>query len=189
MPNSTDLLERSGTSWMCCRTGVLNRLTVVSMATWLLLCWVVVPIADGKKRRSSRSLPLKIVEVTVSPSPFEVGKGELNLSIVVELPRKLNGANLLEFTALISSPSRSSMSFLTQRLPLSIEPNPQENSHVYTTLFWDGKDQAEELVSSGTYLYEVRVKLMAEEGDGPRTKIESPRSHGTVEVVNAQDNE
>lgn len=151
---------------------------------WFILCSLVAPFAEGGKRGSGRSLPLKIVEITTSPSPFEIGTGELSLFIVVELPRKLKGANILEFTALISSPSRSSMRFLTQRMPLSIQPNPQANSHVHMTLFWDGKDQTQKLVSSGIYRYEVRAKLMTQEGDGPRTKVASPRSHGTVEVIN-----
>ncbi len=164
-----------------------RRVSVGVLGTWFILCTLVAPFAEGKRRGSGRSLPLKIVELTTSPSPFEVGNSELSLSIVVELPRKLNGANLLEFSALISSPSRNQMRFLTQRLPLSIQPNPQENSHVHTVLFWDGKDQAQNFVSSGLYRYEVRAKLMTEEGTGPRTKIESKRSHGTVEVINKVD--
>ena len=158
-------------------------MSVCVVGAWAILCFLAGPIAEGKKRGSGRFLPLKIVEITTSPSPYEIGNGDLSLSIVVRLPRQLKGADLLEFTALISSPSRSSMRFLTQRMPLPL-PNPQVNSHVHTTLFWDGKDQTQKLVSSGTYRYEVRAKLMAQESDGPRTKIESPRSHGTVEVIN-----
>ncbi len=161
----------------------LRRVSVCVIGIWFILCSLVAPFAEGKKRGSGRSLPLKIVEITTSPSPFEIGTGELSLFIVVELPRKLKGADLLEFTALISSPSRTSMRFLTQRMPLS-QPNPQANSHVHMTLFWDGKDQTQKLVSSGIYRYEVRAKLMTQEGDGPRTKGASPRSHGTVEVIN-----
>ena len=157
------------------------------LASWVILCFLAAPFAEGKRRGSGRSLPLKIVELSTSPTPFKIGDSELSLSIVVELPRKLNGANLLEFTALISSPSRNSMRFLSQRLPITIEPNPQENSHVHTVLFWDGRDQAQNYVRSGLYRYEVRAKLMTEEGTGPRTKIESKKTRGTVEVINKED--
>ena len=157
------------------------------MSVWVigacaLLCFLTASLAEAKKKGSGRFLPLTIVEVTTSPSPYDIGTGELSLSIVVRLPRQLKGADLLEFTALISSSSRSSMRFLTQRMPLPA-PDPQVNSHVHTTLFWDGKDQTEKVVSPGTYRYEVRAKLMAQEGDGPRTKMESQRSHGTLEVI------
>jgi hypothetical protein len=160
-----------------------RRVSMFVVGALAILCFVGTPFVEGKKGGSGRFLPLKIVEITISPSPYEIGTGDLSLSIVVRLPRQLKGADLLEFTALISSPSRSSMRFLTQRMPLS-QPNPQVSSHVHTTLFWDGKDQTQTPVSSGTYQYEIRAKLMAQEGDGPRTKMESPRSHGTVEVIN-----
>lgn len=162
---------------------IYRRAGVWLVGVFAIFCFLLTPYANGKKSGSGRFLPLKIVEITTSPSPYEIGNGNLSLSIVVRLPRQLKGADLLEFTALISSPSRSSMRFLSQRLPLS-QPNPQVNSHVHTTLFWDGKDHTEKPVSSGTYRYEVRAKLMAQEGDGPRTKMESQRSHGTLEVIN-----
>jgi hypothetical protein len=170
-------------AWLVKATKTCRRVSVYVIGAWAIFCFLVAPFAEGKKRGSGRFLPLKIVEITTSPSPYEIGTGELSLSIVVRLPKQLKGADLLEFTALISSPSRSSMRFLTQRMPLP-QANPQTNSHVHTTLFWDGKDQSQKPVDSGTYRYEVRAKLMAQEGDGPRTKMESPRSHGTVEVIN-----
>ena len=162
----------------------LHRVSLSVLGVWIILGSLVTPLAEGKKRRSNSSLPLKIIEITASPKPFKVGDGELSLSIVVELPRKLKGAKILEFSALISSPSRTSMRFLTQRLPIPVEPNPQANSHVFTTLYWDGTDQTKSLVSSGLYRYEVRAKLMTEEGNSPRTKLESQRSRGTLEVIN-----
>jgi hypothetical protein len=168
-------------------TKTFHRIGVWAVGTWAILCFLTVPFAEGKKRGSGRLLPLKVVEITTFPSPYEIGNGDLSLSIVVRLPRELKGADLLEFTALISSASRSSMRFLTQRMPLS-QPNPQVNSHVHTTLFWDGKDQTQQFVSPGTYRYEIRAKLMTQEGDGPRTKMESARSHGTVEVINKRKN-
>ena len=174
-------------AWLFHDIRTWRRVCIGLLGTWFILSFLVAPFVEGKRRGSGRSLPLKIVEHTTSPSPFKVGDSELSLSIVVELPRKLNGANLLEFTALISSPSRNSMRFLSQRLPLTIEPNPQENSHVHTVLFWDGRDQAKNFVRSGLYRYEVRAKLMTEEGTSPRTKIESTRSRGTVEVINNND--
>ena len=164
-------------------SAIINRVCVCVVGACAMVYMLAAPLAEAKKRGSGRFLPLKIVEITTSPTPYEIGRGELSLSIVVRLPRQLKGADLLEFTALISSPSRSSMRFLTQRMPLP-PSNPQVNSHVHATLFWDGKDQAQKPVSTGTYRYEIRAKLMAEEGDGPRTKMESPRSHGTLKVIN-----
>lgn len=168
------------------KTRAFHWLSVVLVGIGVILNFGGVSTIKGESRGSARDFTLKIVELTSSPSPFELGKSELKLSVVVELPRKLNGANLLELTALISSPTQSSMRFLFQRLPLTLQPKPQENPHVHTALFWDGKDQNKNLVSPGTYRYEVRAKLMLEGGDGPRTKIVSERSHGTVEVINSQ---
>lgn len=175
-------------AWLRKKTKRVRRLSVWVIGGCAIICFLVASFAEGKNAGSGRNHPFKILEIATSPSPFEVGIGELRLSIVVQLPKKLKGADLLEFTALISSPSRSSMRFLTQRIPLSVQPDPHTNSHVHATLFWDGRDQTQQLVGSGTYRYEVRAKLMAEEGDGPRTKMESPRSHGTVEVINKEAN-
>lgn len=168
---------------------MFGRLSVVVLGTWVLVVSLLMPSAEGKRRRSMPMPALTILEVEASPSPFEIGKGELALSVVVQLPRRLNGANLLEITALISSPSKHSMRFLSQRIPLSLESGLQGESRVHTTLIWNGRNQAQELVSPARYRYEVRAKLMAEKGDGPRAKVVSRRSRGTVEVINPATNE
>ena len=159
----------------------------------LVLCVLVfsflIPSAEGKRRRSRALPPLKILEVVPSRLSFEVGKEELTLSVVVALPNRLNGIKFLEITALISSPTQRSMRFLTQRIPLGMDSHSQSNSQVHTTLLWNGKNQAQEFVSPGTYRYEVRAKLMAEQGNRLQARVVTRRSRGTIEVTALRVNE
>ena len=149
----------------------------------VLVLSFMVPSAEGKRRRSKALPPLKILEVVPSHLSFEVGKEDLTLAVVVALPSRLQGIKLLEITALISSPTQRSMRFLTQRIPLEVGSIAQSNSQVHTTLLWNGKNQAQEFVPPGTYRYEVRAKLMAEQGNRLQARVVTRRSRGTIEVT------
>ena len=165
------------------RIIAFGQFSLLVLVTCVLVMSLMIPSAEGKRRRSKALPPLKILEVVPSHLSFEVGKEELTLSVVVALPSRLNGIKFLEITALISSPTQRSMRFLTQRIPLGRDSNSQSNSQVHTTLLWNGKNQAQEFVSPGTYRYEIRAKLMAEKGNRLQARVVTRRSRGTIEVT------
>jgi hypothetical protein len=138
--------------------------------------------SEAKSKRVSVS-PVKISEVVLSPDPFLIGKSALTLALLVELPASLNGANVLEVSAMITSPTRRTMSFVAHRRLVDDLEGKGANLTVPMVLVWDGKDQNHQLVADGSYFYELQAKLMEDQGYGPRTKIVSHRVHGTLEAL------
>ncbi|GKS56915.1 hypothetical protein YTPLAS18_04420 [Nitrospira sp.] len=157
--------------------------------------------AWAKKRRSApRKEPqLKIIEVNIKPVPYVPQQGDLEFSVTVDLPPDVERAALLEVTALISSPSRSSLRFLSYRE--SIEPllklasateRPAQHvstaagkapsPRVHITLTWDGKDHTKQEVSPGTYHYELRAKVIGKGDNTPRALTVSWPKRGTLAV-------
>ena len=137
---------------------------------------------EAKSKRVYTS-PVKISDVVITPEPFLIGKSPVTFSMLVELPSNLNGANVLEVSALISSPTRRTMSFVAHRQVLAPSSSGGRLSTIPVMLVWDGKDQYRQLVPDGSYYYEIRAKLMEDEGFGPRTKIVSHRVQGTLDVL------
>ncbi|WNM61194.1 hypothetical protein [Candidatus Nitrospira neomarina] len=138
---------------------------------------------DAKRKKGSATSPVKISDVVVSPDPFILGKSPLKLTLLVELPSSLRGANVLEVSAMITSPTRRSMSFVAHRLLVDELKPKGKNPTIPVELVWDGKDQYHQLVADGSYFYELQAKLMEDQGNGPRTKIVSRRVHGTLEAL------
>ena len=138
---------------------------------------------DAKRKKGSATSPVKISDVVVSPDPFILGKSPLKLTLLVELPSSLRGANVLEVSAMITSPTRRSMSFVAHRLLVDELETKGKNLTIPVELVWDGKDQYHQLVTDGSYFYELQAKLMEDQGNGPRTKIVSRRVHGTLEAL------
>jgi hypothetical protein len=138
--------------------------------------------SEAKQRKASSS-PVKITDVVTSPDPFIIGKSALRMAMLVELPPSLNGANVLEVSAMITSPTRRSMSFVAHRRLVDDQEAKGKNITVPMVLVWDGKDQYHQLVADGPYFYELQAKLMEDQGHGPRTKIVSHRVHGTLEAL------
>lgn len=137
----------------------------------------------GKEKRGVASHPLKILDVAISPKPFTLGHGPLAIPIEVELPANLKGPHLLEVSSLISFPTKRSVRFLYNRLPISVLPDQTGKARITSTLLWDGMDQTKQLVVPGKYNYEIRAKLLAVGADGPRTRMVSFRIRGMLEVV------
>jgi hypothetical protein len=154
------------------------RSFTISMS--LILLWFIPSEAQPRKVSTS---PVKITEVVTSPDPFIIGKSALTLVMLVELPPSLNGANVLEVSAMITSPTRRSMSFLAHRRLVDDQEAKGKKFTIPMVLVWDGKDQYHQLVSDGSYFYELQAKLMEDQGYGPRTKIVSHRVHGTLEAL------
>ena len=145
--------------------------------------------ADGlskvKPSRVPRPEPeLKIVELNIVPTPYTLGNGPLQFSVTVQLPREVDGSAILEVTSLISSPSKSSIRFLTHRQPVLIPAGNggMERSKVSVELAWDGQDHRKQLAEVGTYSYEVRTKLLANGEKGLRTVMVAWPKRGILEV-------
>jgi len=153
-------------------------LICLSVATMFFLCGP----ADAGKGRSFQS-PVKVEEVATSPNPFIIGQSPFTLSLIVKVPLSGIDDQVLEVSALITSPTRRSMSFVSQRLSLAEATQGGQLGVVPVDLVWDGKDQYGKLVSDGSYFYEIQAKVMEDEGYGPRTKIVSHRVQGTLEAL------
>lgn len=142
--------------------------------------------AKRKKRRAPRPEPqLKILEVKVIPNPFTVSEGPAEFSALVQLPKELNGATLLEVSSLVSSPSKTSIRFLSVRQPVEPQPSsekPPARPRVSVVLSWDGLDHNKTAAEAGTYHYELRAKLLVNGDKGPRTQMVSWPKRGTIEV-------
>jgi hypothetical protein len=139
--------------------------------------------ADARKKRKRFISPVKVEEVATSPDPFIIGKSPLTLSMMVKVPLSTVESKILEVSALITSPTRRSMSFVSRRLSLDEATQGGLLGLVPVDLVWDGKDQYDQLVADGSYFYEIQAKVMEDEGYGPRTKIVSHRLQGTLEAL------
>ncbi len=139
--------------------------------------------ADARKKRKRFVSPIKVEQVKTSPNPFVIGQSPLRLSMMVKVPLSSRASKILEVSALITSPTRKSMSFLSQRLSLEEATQNGLLGFVPVELVWDGKDQYDQLVLDGSYFYEIQAKLMEDKGEGPRTKVVSHRVQGTLEAL------
>lgn len=175
-------------------SAVIRLRTVLrSVVPWvgvLALCLsIVIPIdavAKQKSPRPPRPEPeLKIIELNIAPTPYTPGNGPLQFNVTVQLPKELEHAKVLEVTSLISSPSRTSLRFLTHRQPVEAYPavtGEQARPKVSIALLWDGQDHRRQLASNGIYSYEVRTKLLTNGDNGPRTTMVAWPKRGTVNV-------
>lgn len=146
--------------------------------------------AENHSKAKPTSVPrpepeFRIVDLSVTPTPYEPGNGPLQFSVTVQLPRELDGAVILEVTSLISSPSKTSLRFLTHRQPIERSPNrngENERPKISIDLSWDGQDHRKQAAAAGIYSYEVRTKLLANGEKGPRTMTVAWPKRGTLEV-------
>jgi len=142
--------------------------------------------AKRKRNRAPRPEPeLKILELTVSPNPYTVSAGSVEFSVLVQLPKELNDATLLEVSSLVSSPSKTSIRFLSIRKPLephSVTEKGAEPPKLSIVLTWDGMDHTKAPAEAGLYQYELRAKLLLNGEKGPRTQMVSWPKRGTLEV-------
>lgn len=161
--------------------GIWPKLMVICLGVivTIFLC----EQADARKKRKRFISPVKVEEVATSPDPFIIGQSPLKLSMMVKVPLSAIDEKVLEVSALITSPTRRSMSFVSQRLPLAEATQGGLLNLVPVELVWDGKDQYDQLVVDGSYFYEIQAKLLEDEGHGPRTKLVSHRVQGTLEAL------
>ena len=153
-------------------------------------CLIGFPLAEGFAKEKPSRVPrpepeLKIVDLDIAPMPYTQGNGPLKFSVTVQLPREVDPTRILEVTSLISSPSKTSLRFLTHRQPVQIESTrngEQERRKVVVELVWDGQDHRKQVAGVGTYSYEVRTKLLANGERGLRTMMVAWPKRGTLEV-------
>lgn len=142
--------------------------------------------AKEKPPRAPRPEPeLKIIDLNIAPMPYTQGNGPVQFSVTVQLPREIHRAVILEVTSLISSPSKTSLRFLTHRQPIPIPSSSsreQERPTVVVELLWDGQDHRKQVAGAGTYAYEVRTKLLADGEKGLRTMMVAWPKRGMLEV-------
>jgi hypothetical protein len=142
--------------------------------------------AKSKPVKAPRPEPeLKVLELKVSPNPYKVAAGSLEFSALVQLPRELDGATILEVSSLVSSPSKTSIRFLSLRKHLespAATPISTEPSKVSVVLTWDGMDHTKEPAEPGIYQFELRAKLLSNGDKGPRTLMVSWPKRGMLEL-------
>jgi hypothetical protein len=160
------------------------RWTVALLAITLLL--PAASSAKTKPNRAPRPEPeLKVLELKVSPTPYTISAGSLEFSALVQLPKELNGATLLEVSSLVSSPSKTSIRFLSIRKPLEPHSTPENGAdrpRISVVLAWDGMDHKKTPAEAGLYQYELRAKLLTNGEKGPRTLMVSWPKRGTLEI-------
>lgn len=128
---------------------------------------------------------LKIVDLVIAPKPYTLGNGSLQFLVTVQLPKDMRGDLTLEVSSLISSPSKTSVRFLTHRQPVQVSSTSgkdMERQQVSIELVWDGQDQRKQLAVAGTYSYEVRTKLLLNGEKGLRTVMVGWPKRGTLQV-------
>jgi hypothetical protein len=143
-------------------------------------------LSKVKPPRAPRPEPeLKIVGLNIVPTPYTLGNGPLQFSVTVQLPKDVDGSAILEVTSLISSPSKTSLRFLTHRQPIHVPSavdGETARSKVSVELAWDGQNHRKQLAGVGTYSYEVRTKLLANGDKGLRTVMVAWPKRGVLEV-------
>ena len=159
---------------------------------FLTLCGCLIALfpADSLSKMKPPRVPrpepeLKIVGLNIAPTPYTLGNGPLQFFVTVQLPKEVDGSTILEVTSLISSPSKSSLRFLTHRQPiqvLSAVDGETGRPKVSVELAWDGQDHRKQPAGVGTYSYEVRTKLLANGDKGLRTVMVAWPKRGVLEV-------
>ncbi len=168
---------RSHSSFFACSLIIASIVFAVPQAS----------LAKSKTRHAPRPEPeLKILELKVAPAPYRVADGPLEFSALVQLPKELNGATLLEVSSFVTSPSKTSIRFLSIRRPLEPQDvkvsGEGERPSLAIALTWDGMDHKKTPAGPGVYQYEFRAKLLTNGEKGPRTLMVSWPKRGTLEV-------
>ena len=87
---------------------LIRALLTCSLASCIFLLHPVALSAKSKPARAPRPEPeLKVLELKISPNPYTVSSGSLEFSTLVQLPRELEGATILEVSSLVTSPSKA----------------------------------------------------------------------------------
>ncbi|MGD9730195.1 MAG: hypothetical protein AB7V39_27975, partial [Nitrospiraceae bacterium] len=150
--------------------------------------------AKTKQKSTPRREPeLKIIDLKISPLPYAPENGALDFTVIVQLPKEVDEALMLEVSSLVTSASMTSLRFLSNRQAIndhqpstvvatpgsSGEPEPKR---VRIHLSWDGLDHNKQLAPPGSYDYMVRAKLLSNDEKRQKTQMLSWPKRGTFVV-------
>lgn len=172
-----------------------SRLRFVSVAVLFSLLFVIGAEDLGAKTKKKKAAPrrepeLKIVDLAIAPLPYRPDQGALDFTVTVQLPKQVDDGLMLEVSSLVTSPSMTSLRFLTSRQPVTDhEPATASNDggktvpkRVQVQLSWDGLDHNKQLAPSGSYDYMVRAKLLTNGEKGQKTQMLSWPKRGTFVI-------
>jgi hypothetical protein len=143
-----------------------------------------------QKSAPPREPELKIVNLTISPVPYAPNKGPLDFTVIVQLPKEVDDALMLEVSSLVTSPSMTSLRFLSSRQSItdhesaviiagSASTEERESKRVRIHLSWDGLDHNKQPAPPGSYDYMVRAKLLRNGEKGQKTQMSSWPKRGS----------
>jgi hypothetical protein len=170
----------------------LARLVFTVLSFVLLFAVGAEDLSAKSKQKSAppREPELKIVNLTISPTPYASNKGPLQFSVIVQLPKEVDHALMLEVSSLVTSPSMTSLRFLSSRQPItdhesaaiisgSASAEELEPKRVRIHLSWDGLDHNKQPAPPGSYEYMVRAKLLRNGEKGQKTQMSSWPKRGS----------
>jgi hypothetical protein len=177
-----------------CRV-VASRVTrFVPAVLLLVLCFAGGAEGVGAKTKQksapAREPELKIISLTISPVPYAPNKGPLDFTVIVQLPKEVHDALMLEVSSLVTSPSMTSLRFLSSRQAItdhesaaiiagSASTEEQSPKRVRIHLSWDGLDHNKQPAPPGSYDYMVRAKLLRNGEKGQKTQMSSWPKRGS----------
>lgn len=168
-----------------------SRLRFVWVAVLFSLLFVIGAEDLGAKTKKRKAAPrrepeLKIVDLAIAPLPYRPDQGALDFTVTVQLPNQVDDGLMLEVSSLVTSPSMTSLRFLTSRQPVTDhQPATASNTvpkRVEVQLSWDGLDHNKQLAPSGSYDYMVRAKLLSNGEKGQKTQMLSWPKRGTFVI-------
>ncbi|WP_447599770.1 hypothetical protein [Nitrospira sp. Nam80] len=196
----------------CCRNRMMScrplarfsaldsRRTRLVYGVFLFLFLVFFTVGAGelgaktKQKSAPRREPeLKIIDLKITPLPYTPEKGALDFTVIVQLPKEVDEALMLEVSSLVTSASMTSLRFLSSRQavndhqPSTVVATPgssgePEPKRVRIHLSWDGLDHNKQLAPPGSYDYMVRAKLLSNDDKGQKTQMLSWPKRGTFVV-------
>lgn len=178
------------------RLGKGRACLVRSLFLLLFLFSIGAGELDAKTKQKSaprREPELKIIDLKISPLPYAPDQGALDFTVIVQLPKEVDGTLMLEVSSLVTSPSMTSLRFLSNRQaitdhqPSTVAAAPgsseeQEPKRVRIHLSWDGLDHNKQLAPPGSYDYMVRAKLLSNDEKRQKTQMLSWPKRGTFVV-------
>ena len=182
-------------SCLSCHGFLISRFTRLVSAALLFILLFAIGTEDLSAKTKHKSAParepeLKIINLTISPVPYAPNKGPLDFTVIVQLPKEVDDALMLEVSSLVTSPSMTSLRFLSTRQPItrhesaaiiagSASTEEQEPKRVRIHLSWDGLDHNKQPAPPGSYDYMVRAKLLRNGEKGQKTQMSSWPKRGS----------
>lgn len=173
-------------------SDLLTRLLFAALPVVFVFFIGAEDLGAKTKQKSApvREPDLKIVTLTIAPTPYAPHRGPLDFTVVVQLPKEVDDGLMLEVSSLVTSASMTSLRFLSSRQAIAnhrsatiIAGSPssgeQEPKRVRIHLSWDGLDHNKQPAPPGSYEYMVRAKLLRNGEKGQKTQMSSWPKRGS----------